>query len=736
MNTEDKSKIKKISEIKEFCKLDQKDQIQVLSFTSDITDKYALREMHLESLLAYYCMVSDSKDWQDDEKCSLCFDIAEAYSNLGYAVLAQTICACAFSLIKEGDQKGALETRYYYLSTKFFNMIEDAINANKNLKKALKSYETNSLSFPLLLANIYSESARVSYEHPLQSKKQALKSFLKAIDIKKVLTPLPISIVCDQLQYLNAQDGLSPDMRNFLDDSLRDLANIAYSKHYYSCSLYSKLARNSEDEATKLDYYSKAIEAMLLDYLNNKNVSSLTWLCNKIGLYLYSLQKYEDALEFFLISEKLYDCWEERDTCDFKALYEYICAIYSKLEQKDKVNEYKQKYSKQNKISVTILMASQFQYLSIASLFEFIECRATTILHKDGYSKKNIDDYIQLLLKRLQEKFEQFETEEKRNRTFSDCMGEIYFELGRIFWRGDYGLDSDKKLAHFLFEKGVAHNSIQSVFAMKSLFSEDSLAEFELKNVLQSAFEKGDRETGYTIAMMHPYGSKEREYYLKEAASGSSEIAQYQLGLIYRDRVTPEDGEPFTDEMIADMTSAVDLWRKSANNGYLPAETELGLVYNSDRIHYDLGIEPYNFSIVKNVTHDKNEALKHFLVAAKSGDSRAQFMLGQFYMIDKDYKDYSQAEFWFTLAVKQKVAMAYLYMARIYTDKNDLAFFNYNDALFWYDKAVKEFSKSNDPSERSVAMQAEKESEHFRQHNFFLQPHSKELSWDENIDGV
>lgn len=615
-------------------------------------------------------------------------------------------------------------------------MIEDPINAKKSVKKALRSYESNSLRSPLLLANIYSESARVSYEHPFQSKKQALMSFLKAINIKKELNPLHISVVRDQLQYLNAQDRLSSDMREFLNDSLENLANIAYSKHYYSYSLYSTLARNTEDDVVKLEYFSKAVEAILLDFLNNRDVSSLTWLCTRTGICLYNLQKYEDALEFYLISEKLYDYWEEKDTCDLKSLYGYICATYSKLEQKDNINEYKKKYSKQNRPSATILMASQFQYLSTVSLLEFIECRAATALHKDGYSKKSIDEYIQLLLRRLQEKFEQIEIEEKHSRTFSDCMGEVYFELGRIFWRGDYGLDSDEKLARSLFEKGAAHNSIQAVFAMKSLFSESSFAELELMNILQLAFEKGDRKTGYTIAMMYPYGSKEREYYLAEAANDSSEIAQYQLGLIYRDRATPEDDESFTDAMIADMTSAIRLWTKSANNGYSPAETELGLVYNSDRIHYDLGIERYNFSIVEDVNHDKEKALKHFLVAAKAGDSRAQFMLGQFYMIDKDYKDSSQAEFWLTLAAKQNVAMAYLYMARIYTDKNDPGFFNYNNALFWYNKAVEEFGVSDDPSERSIAIQAEKEGEHFKQHNFFLQPYSKELSWDEDIDGV
>lgn len=116
MNIADRASIMDAAKISKFGKLDVEAKLRIVKFIADISDKYALREMHLESLLAYYCILSDCKDWQDDKKCALCFDIAEAYGNLGYAILALTINTCAFNLIKDSEQKGALVARHHYLS--------------------------------------------------------------------------------------------------------------------------------------------------------------------------------------------------------------------------------------------------------------------------------------------------------------------------------------------------------------------------------------------------------------------------------------------------------------------------------------------------------------------------------------------------------------------------------------------------------------------------------------------
>jgi TPR repeat protein len=736
MNISDKTKIDNITKINSFGALSLNEKLHALRTLIELSQKYAFRELHLESLLAYYYISFNNELLNDEEKCTLCLDIAEAYGSLGYAVLAMNICLSSLGLIKDIKTKDSLETRCYYLTTVFYNMIEEPLLAKKSINEAITSYETHKLNDPLLLANIYSETAKMNYSHPFQGKQKTFNLFLKAIELKEAFSPTSISLINDKMQYINIQDRFSPNMMDFIDQTFDSLSEVAYSKHYYAYSLYSTIARESKDDSEKLKNYTKAIEIRLLDYINNRDISALTWSCIKIAISLYNLDNYNDALELFLIAEKLYEYWEEKDTCDLKNLYEYIIAVYSKLKQSAKIKEYKDKYKKQQRISSTMVMASQFQYIKFPTLFEFLDCRTTTFMHKYGCSRKNIDSYVQFLLQKLNKHFEKIEAEEKCNRTLDESLGEFYFELGTAFYYSEFGIDSDYETAKALFEKGASRKSIQSIFALQALFSVESIAGNEIISLLKSAFERGDKGTGHTIAKLYPYGSMEREYYLTEAANANNAEAQYQLGLLKRDKAIPTEEETVTEKMVENMTDAISLWKRSSDNGYLPSKTELGLVYNSTKLHYDLGIEPYDFSICNSIKSDKNSAFKLFLESAKSGDARAQLMLGQFYMIDKELKDYAQAGFWLTLAAKQKVALAYLLMARIYADKRDLSFFNYNDAVFWYNKAYNEFcSVEHSENDMKIANQAKEECDHFEKHNFFHQRY-RDLSWDEKADGV
>ena len=68
--------------------------------------------------------------------------------------------------------------------------------------------------------------------------------------------------------------------------------------------------------------------------------------------------------------------------------------------------------------------------------------------------------------------------------------------------------------------------------------------------------------------------------------------------------------------------------------------------------------------------------------------------------------------------------MAMLFLAQLYSSKTDSQYFNYQDALYWFDKTYFTFINSTDEFERNIAEGAKIQKENFEKYNFWYQ-HAK-----------
>jgi TPR repeat protein len=84
-----------------------------------------------------------------------------------------------------------------------------------------------------------------------------------------------------------------------------------------------------------------------------------------------------------------------------------------------------------------------------------------------------------------------------------------------------------------------------------------------------------------------------------------------------------------------DQKSAVELWKKAANNGLAAAQCEIGQCYEKGE---------------GCIQKDMKQAEKWYLKASEGGDSRAQFGLGRIYEKDGEMKDIKKAIEWYEKA--------------------------------------------------------------------------------------
>ena len=104
---------------------------------------------------------------------------------------------------------------------------------------------------------------------------------------------------------------------------------------------------------------------------------------------------------------------------------------------------------------------------------------------------------------------------------------------------------------------------------------------------------------------------------------------------------------PFEDGLAAaqrgDFATALRLWQPLADQGYVGAQFNLGVMYRDD-----LG-----------VPRDYQEAVKWFRLAAEQGNANAQFNLGRMYFNGHGVpQDYAEAVMWFRGAADKGTAIA------------------------------------------------------------------------------
>ena len=140
------------------------------------------------------------------------------------------------------------------------------------------------------------------------------------------------------------------------------------------------------------------------------------------------------------------------------------------------------------------------------------------------------------------------------------------------------------------------------------------------------------------------------------AESGDRE-AQYWLGLLYDEgRIVPKDAE-----------QAERWFLKSADQGYVPAQRALGIVYWKD---------------------DRVKAASWLQQAAQHGDSDAQFLLGIAYEEGSfGTTNYKEALNWLQKSAKQGHPDAQVALGQMYENGWDVKQ-NYSKAAKWYRKAA------------------------------------------------
>lgn len=170
-----------------------------------------------------------------------------------------------------------------------------------------------------------------------------------------------------------------------------------------------------------------------------------------------------------------------------------------------------------------------------------------------------------------------------------------------------------------------------------------------------------------TIDRLQKLTSTDLAVLTARAQSGAAE-AQYQLALVYgAGRIVPRD----------EVTSR-RLMMKSAEQGYIPAETMIGCRY----------LENHLTGPVPNYA----DAEKWLRAAATQGDSEAQLWLGLGY--DREYFgriDYHESIKWLRKSSAQGLPDAQVALAQMYeygrgVSKSD------EDAAYWYRRAADHFS--------------------------------------------
>jgi TPR repeat protein len=111
------------------------------------------------------------------------------------------------------------------------------------------------------------------------------------------------------------------------------------------------------------------------------------------------------------------------------------------------------------------------------------------------------------------------------------------------------------------------------------------------------------------------------------------------------------------------------LWfRKAAEQGYAPAQSNLGTLY----------------LYARGVTQDDNEAVIWFRKAADQGDAVAEFLLGNQYANGKGApEDHSEAIIWFQKAAGQHHPVAMLYLGVMYAEGRGVPQ-DYVRAYMWF----------------------------------------------------
>jgi uncharacterized protein len=153
----------------------------------------------------------------------------------------------------------------------------------------------------------------------------------------------------------------------------------------------------------------------------------------------------------------------------------------------------------------------------------------------------------------------------------------------------------------------------------------------------------------------------------KALAASGDKVAQFYVGLMYDNG----DGMPQDyQSVIGRVEQAMSWYRKSAEQGFAPAETNLGILLETGG----------------RVARDYKEAATWYRKAADQGNAAAQFNLGEIYYVgrgDDIARDYKEAATWFRLSAEQGNPGAEVAYGRMFEYGQGMVI-DYVQAYKWY----------------------------------------------------
>jgi uncharacterized protein len=212
-------------------------------------------------------------------------------------------------------------------------------------------------------------------------------------------------------------------------------------------------------------------------------------------------------------------------------------------------------------------------------------------------------------------------------------------------------------------------------------------------------------QLGRSYAKKNDFKSAFVQY--QKAADQGYVLAEYNLGVLY------EKGWG----VAKDDARAVTWYRKAAEQGMALAQSNLGNMYrNGQGVSQDypealrwlhkaadqgdahaLVVLGLMFAEGQGVRQDYIEAVKFYRKAAESGDARAQTNLGSMYGLGTGVpQDYAEAAKWFRLAADQGYASAQYLLGLLFEDGDGVPK-NIAEAADWYRKAA---AQGNDEARR------------------------------------
>jgi hypothetical protein len=253
-------------------------------------------------------------------------------------------------------------------------------------------------------------------------------------------------------------------------------------------------------------------------------------------------------------------------------------------------------------------------------------------------------------------------------------------------------MDFNKAVEHY--EKGVEHGSYKCGYALGLMFhsgmgveKDDEIARDYFKQnyeILLSEAESKDPVSMHILGTYFYYGFyvqryifKAIEWFLKAAELGYSD-SQYMLGMIY-ETIGHDDKQLASSKHYYELAAKQDHPYAQYALGILAIEEERwkdAELYLEKAANQQYGLAAYSLAMLYQERDPKHpiKAFEWFMVAAKQGNTQAEYYVGMYYQNGKGVpQNMDQAIHWFEKAAikKEKNALYHLAMILIKQEEKD-----------------------------------------------------------------